>query len=81
MRLTQKLKTTDIKPVVDMARTEPYDEDCCMCRGSCMHTGPHSYCDRHYDTYEGRTRLKIKVNPEFASQEAIDKIEKELGIK
>jgi len=30
-----------------MATQLPYDQNCCACRGSCMHTGPCSLCDRH----------------------------------
>lgn len=28
-------------------KTAPYDANCCACRGTCMHVGPHSLCDMH----------------------------------
>lgn len=31
-----------------MTFQEPYDPNCCVCQGSCSHTGPHNYCGRHF---------------------------------
>lgn len=39
-----------------MAIQESYDPNCCACRGTCMHVGPHSYCGKHMPTSEWKSR-------------------------
>lgn len=46
-----------------MAKSEPYDPNCCMCVGTCNHTGPHQYCERHmprqYQPYKQDAHLTM----------------------
>jgi len=63
-----------------MATQEPYDPNCCACLKTCSHTGPHAYCNLHYEKHVGSGTKRAKMHARILSKEESEKVKRELGI-